>query len=101
MEIGTSIQTRYINKLLDEDTKLEIDLIVKEAASYEYKKPTFNNEFSDSLSEEERMTIRSYTGYNYKKINAILRNNWNYEEHGRRIDEEVSKLKKDITDKKE
>lgn len=96
MEIGTSIQTRFINKLLDEDTKLEIDLIVKEAASYEYEKPTSNNEFSDSLSEEERMTIRSYTGYNFKRINAILRNNWNYDEHGARTPELEERYKVDI-----
>ena len=96
----TSLQTRIIEKSLDEITKREIDMLTKEAATYNYQSQRFESiltDFSKQLTEDELITLRSYTGYNYKKINAILRNNWNYEEHGRRTDEEVSKLKKDIT----
>ena len=38
--------------------------------------------FSHELTDIELMDLRSYTGYNFKNINAILRGNWNYEENG-------------------
>jgi len=38
--------------------------------------------FLNSLSYDEINDLRVYTGYNYKNINALLRNNWNYEENG-------------------
>lgn len=40
------------------------------------------NAFSHELTDIELMDLRSYTGYNFKNINAILRGNWNYEENG-------------------
>lgn len=39
------------------------------------------NKFISRLSSEELLFLRSYTGYNFKNINAILRNNWLYDEH--------------------
>lgn len=45
----------------------------------------FNNSidnFLSCLSYNELMNLRSYTGYNYKFINALLRNKWTYEELG-------------------
>lgn len=43
--------------------------------SFEEKMNAFNHELTDI----ELMDLRSYTGYNFKNINAILRGNWNYE----------------------
>lgn len=40
------------------------------------------NDFRYQLTDIELMDLRSYTGYNFKNINAILRGNWNYEENG-------------------
>ncbi len=51
----------------------ELDIVVKN--------------YIDNLTEEELLILRSYTGYNFKNINAILRNNWTYEENGMLNDE--------------
>lgn len=44
-------------------------------------------DFLSNLTQEDLMTIRTYTGYDFKRINAVLRSNWNYEEHGRLTEE--------------
>ncbi|MEG1288407.1 MAG: ADP-ribosyltransferase [Bacilli bacterium] len=45
----------------------------------------FNNElqsFLTTITNSEKEDIRSYTGFDFKNINAILRNEWNYEQNG-------------------
>ena len=51
------------------------------------------NVFLDNLTESKVKELRSYTGYNYRNINAVLRNNWNYEINGQISDEKVSYYK--------
>ena len=51
------------------------------------------NVFLDNLTESKVKDLRSYTGYNYRNINAVLRNNWNYEINGQISDEKVSYYK--------
>lgn len=99
MEKGTTLATRIIEKSLDADAKLEIETLLREISSYDFSKPEFTDvaeEFTKKLSQEELMVLREYTGYNFKKINALLRNNWNYEEHGRRSEEEDRRFREDV-----
>ena len=51
------------------------------------------NIFLDNLTESKVKDLRNYTGYNYRNINAVLRNNWNYEINGEISDEKVSYYK--------
>ena len=44
MEKGISFETKYIEKLLNEETKLEIDLIEKESKNYELVNLDFKEE---------------------------------------------------------
>lgn len=85
MEIGYSSSTRLLMKFLTEDTKKEIDRYVEEYRNnepieYNFQKDT--EEFEKNITDEEYMKIRLYTGTNYKNINAVLRNTWNYEYNG-------------------
>ena len=99
MEKGISFETKYIEKLLNEETKLEIDLIEKESKNYELVNLDFKeelNNFYTKTTDEEVMSLRNYTGYNFRRINAILRNNWNYEEHGKKDEKVVEGLTEDI-----
>ena len=61
----------------------------------------FNNEeLYSNISNQEIELIRYYTGIAYRKINAILRDNWNYETNGLLTDEkkdEYRKLSSDIS----
>lgn len=52
---------------------------------------TSTMDFLHHLSEEELLDLRQYTGYQYKQLNALLRNNWSYEEHGLLSDEQKDK----------
>lgn len=99
MEKGLSIETRYIEKLLSEEAKIEINLIEKESKNYELVNYDFKEEldnFYTKTTDEEAMSLRNYTGYNFRRINAILRNNWNYEEHGKKDEKVVEVLTEDI-----
>lgn len=98
---GSTIATRMIEKSLDEETKMEIDLLLKEAKTYSYEKPDFKDEIKtliNNLSEDQILTLKGYTGIFFKKINAILRNNWNYEEHGKKTKDEEQHFRKDISE---
>ena len=99
MKKGISLATMIIEKSLDEDIEFEIASLLREISTYTYEKPTFNNElnsFISKLTEDQILTIKGYTGLESKKINAILRNNWNYEEHGLKTSDEEHKLYQDI-----
>ena len=99
MEKGTTLATRIIERSLDDEAKLEIETLIREISSYDFTTPNFSEaaeDFTKRLSQEELMVLREYTGYNFKKINALLRNNWNYEEHGRKTEEEEIRFREDI-----
>ena len=100
MEKGTSVATRMIDKELDEETKSEIDLIVKEIPTYNVRIPRLENEALNllpKLTEEEIMTIKGYTGLNSKNMNALLRNRWDYEVNGKRTKELENRIQQDVT----
>ena len=100
MEKGTSIATRMIDHELDDETKSEIDLIVREIPTYNVRIPRLENEALNllpKLTEEEILTIKGYTGLNSKNINALLRNRWDYEVNGKRTKEIENRIKQDVT----
>ena len=105
MEKGTSELTRFLLRTIGKDKQYEIDIFVSDAINKEYLE--FNSEaqvseifgelaaeFSYNLTYEEALNLRTYTGFSYKEINAILRDNWNYEQHGLLTQEKKSEYGK-------
>ena len=93
MEKGYSDSTHLIIKCLQEETKQEIEKLLKSNIKPIDKKD-FTEEieqFENSVSLDDLQIMKSYTGFDFKWINAILRNNWNYEEHGLKTEEKVRK----------
>lgn len=93
MVVGESKVTNSFLRMLDEDTKYQIDAYISDVCSRNFTVMTSTeqvnnifgeslNLFLNSLTYEELLSLRSYTGYNFKNINAILRNNWTYEDNG-------------------
>lgn len=93
MKQGESRVTNMVLKMLGDETKTKIDNYVDDVCSrcftvmesIKQAKELFNaslDEFLSSLQEEELLNLRSYTGYNFWNINAVLRNNWSYETNG-------------------
>lgn len=93
MKQGESKITNMVLKMLGDQIRSQIDDYVEDVCSrnftvmesieqvkYFFKKSL--DEFLSSLSEEELFNLRSYTGYNFWNINAVLRNNWRYETNG-------------------
>lgn len=95
MEKGMTSNTSYISDIMSEETKLEIDELVLESQKEPLIVPTFEDELKDyyeSLKMKDGETIIRYTGYEYKFINAVLRDSWNYEEHGKYDKEKAKEL---------
>lgn len=109
MEIGHSRTTDTVLRYINSDNKYEMEQFITEAKkqkfmeidSQEALKNIFKdniNEFLNNVTQDELLDLRSYTGYNFKNINAILRNNWTYEENGL-LDMETKKRFFDISNK--
>lgn len=97
MEKGKSRDTNLISKCLDKDTKDEIDLLVMEASLKDNQTPDFEEDIIDFFKETTHIDIediRRYTGYDYKSINAVLRDNWTYEENGIKTEKKTNELRK-------
>ena len=93
MEQGESRVTNMVLKMLDDEVRNKIDNYVNDVRcrkftvmeSIDQVKELFDESlenFLGGLSEEELLNLRSYTGYNFWNINAILRNNWIYDTNG-------------------
>lgn len=93
--------TDMVLKYIDNETKYELEKFIEEVKNQNFMKidsqESLQNIFNDNISEflnlvtqDELLDLRSYTGYNFKNINAILRNNWTYEENGL-LDNETKK----------
>lgn len=109
MEIGHSKMTDTVLKFIGTDTKYEMEQFINEVKnqkfmeidSQESLQTIFKDsidEFLNSVTQDELLDLRSYTGYNFKNINAILRNNWTYEENGF-LDFETKKRFFDLSNK--
>lgn len=99
-------QNRFISillKYLGNDIISEIDNYVLDLPNRKFN-PLENdtadtvNNFLSQLSSDELMIIRSYTGYQFKNINAHLRHNWNYEENGL-LTPEIEQKYNDLSEK--
>ena len=108
MEIGESKITNLVLKMLGSDVRNEIDNYITNVClrnfsimgSTEEVREIFDSsieEFLNNLSEEELLDLRSYTGYNFWNINAVLRNNWRYETNGL-LTQEKTREYKEISD---
>lgn len=93
MVLGESRITNSILRMIGEDSRSVIEHYVADVCSRDFLVintiEQLNNlfgqssdDFMTSLSQDELLDLRSYTGYNFKNINAILRGNWAYEENG-------------------
>lgn len=98
MEKGISQLTKYLFSYLEEGKSEELDIYVSDVLDREYL--TLENddevnevfgamasEFTMGLTYKEALSLRSYTGFSHKEINALLRGKWNYEQHGQLTDE--------------
>ena len=92
MEKGVSRTTEYLLRYI-EDEKEAIEQYIKENLDgfyYEFKTKeeidkifsSLVDEFLSRLSLEQEQNLKAYTGYQFRNINALLRNNWNYEVNG-------------------
>lgn len=94
MEKGYSRDTNMIFRFLGAEKTEEVEMFANDQQQEEYYELTTPEEVDSSFGEmayefimnnphSEIETLKSYTSYIYKEINAIMRNNWNYEENGR------------------
>lgn len=101
MKQGESRITNMVLKMLGEETQNNINNYVEEVCSRNFTvmqsidqvKDIFSSatdNFLNNLTEDELLNLRSYTGYHFWNINAILRNNWNYEINGALTPEKIN-----------
>lgn len=92
----------FILKYIGKEKLENIEVYVNEIRNREYI--TFQNkeeiseffkntliDFLNQNTEEENLIVRSYSGYQYKEINAVLRRTWNYEVNGELTEEKERK----------
>lgn len=98
MEKGMSKLTKYLFSYLEPGKEEEIDIYIGDALTRDYislesdeqVKEMFGEmaaEFTFGLTYKEALCLRSYSGFSHKEINALLRDKWNYEQHGLLTDE--------------
>ena len=84
---------KYILKCVKEENNVNLESYTNDVLKRDYivfkSENEFINFFKDYYADffskctyGDIKTLSEYTGYNYKFINAILRGNWNYNEHG-------------------
>ena len=81
MAIGES---KYVNTMIRMigDKREDIDNYCESVLDREYAIKSSEEIEIPSLSREDIDSVREYSGYNFKHINAALRDNWNYEVNG-------------------
>ena len=93
MEPGISSDVRTIFRFLSSDTKEETEFFVHDVEQQDYVTLQSDEEaeeifddvskrFISTLSGKDLESLKSYTSFSYKEINAIMRDKWNYEENG-------------------
>ena len=82
---NTSYVLRYIAERKDEVNSYIDEIVKKSYVSFETEDEIFFlldhvlNSFLEELNLEEQQDLRRYTGLEFREINAVLRNCWNYE----------------------
>jgi len=90
MALKTKGTNKYVKKIfsfISEEDKINMEYFYVESLNREYKKITNSNDAmlmlkNDEIPQEESDFLLNYSGFNYKHINAVLRDNWNYEDNG-------------------
>ena len=98
MEKGISYQTKMLLNYLPQE---EIQMLLESVRNRNTEDKDFAKdleEFSSKRSLDDYMILRSYTGYNFRSINAVLRRNWNYEENGLLTEKQQNRFLKDARD---
>ncbi len=96
MEKGKSYDTKLLERFISKDTKDEIDLLMMQVLVSINKTPDFSEDLESFFKETttyDMDDIRRYTGYDYKFINAYLRDNWTYEENGLKTEKKTTELR--------
>lgn len=110
MEKGMSQLTKYLFRYLEPGKEEEMDIYISDVMDREYLSLESDEEvsqvfgemaadFTMGLTYKEALSLRSYTGFSHKEINALLRDKWNYEQHGLLTDEkrrEYSQIGEDV-----
>ena len=110
MEKGLSNLTKNLFRYLEPGKEEEMDIYISDVMDREYLSLESDEEvsqvfgemaadFTMGLTYKEALSLRSYTGFSHKEINALLRDKWNYEQHGLLTDEkrrEYSQIGEDV-----
>lgn len=85
---------KMIFRFIGDEDKENINEFYGNCLSRQYKEfddlemALMSTDYSDSYSDKDREVFSNYSGFNYRRINASARDNWNYEKHGH-IDEKM------------
>lgn len=87
MGIASNKYVERIFRFISEDDKNNIDYFYLKSLTREYKTIDSATDIAalltiDEIPYEEADFLLNYSGFNYKHINAVLRNTWNYEDNG-------------------
>ena len=110
MEKGTNYNVTYLLRYIGIQKQEELKMYIKEMLSQNYQQftsisqidKTFNDfirVYLNKLSLSDIAALRGYTGLQFRNVNAVLRNNWNYEVNGRltsKLKEESLNIAKNI-----
>ena len=101
MEIGKNRTVNMVFRFLSNETHSKIaEFLADENVHYRTfeERDQVDNVFLNStisllenITEEEVLALKTYTGYNFKNINATLRRKWDYEENGQLTEEKSEK----------
>ena len=98
METSKDFATRQILKTLGHEKLLELSDFASTVNYNKILSKPLSKDYFDkahqSLTLGDADILRRYSGYEYSKINGVLRGFWNYETMGMQTDTETSKLKK-------
>jgi len=104
MQAGMSLKTNGLLRLMGKEHLSNLEDYISaslqesylEISSKEDIYNTFNNiinTFISSLSDDERIILRLYTGYDFRGINSLLRGIWDYDLNGKLTEEVINKYK--------
>lgn len=92
MKVGLSVSTRYILSHLEDETFREIQYLVVDTLREDIHQPDFSSQistFEQSMTDDDFLTIRTYSGFHFRDINAVLRGSWTYHYNGEMTEEKV------------
>lgn len=102
MEIGKSRVVNMVMRFLDPEVRQDLENYVHQVVlenfiefkTEEQIQTVFQSkvfQFLSHLSEDNLLNLRSYTGFHFRDINAVLRGNWTYEKNGRLTEKDRSR----------